>query len=41
MIEAYYVTFLVYGLCHKQKFLVKTIMMILEVPIAGRIFGVW
>lgn len=41
MIEAYYVTFLVYGLCSKQKFLVKAIALVLELPIAGRIFGLW
>lgn len=41
MIEAYYCTFLVYGLLGKQKFLVKTIMLVLEVPVAGRVFGLW
>ena len=41
MIEAYYITFLVYGLLGKQKFLVKAITLALELPIAGRIFGIW
>ena len=41
MIEAYYVTFLVYGLFSKQKFVIKAITLALEIPIFGRIFGIW
>lgn len=41
MIEVYYSAFLVYGLFGKQKFLVKAITLALELPIAGRIFGIW
>ena len=41
MIEAYYCTFLVYGLFGKQKFVTKAITLALELPIMGRIFGIW
>jgi hypothetical protein len=41
MIEAYYCTFLVYGLFGKQKFVTKVITIALELPIMGRIFGIW
>ena len=41
MIEAYYCTFLVYGLFSNQKFVTKAITLALELPIMGRIFGIW
>lgn len=41
MIEAYYCTFLIYGLFGKQKFVAKAIALALELPIMGRIFGIW
>jgi hypothetical protein len=41
MIEAYYCTFLVYGMLGKQKFVTKAIALVLEIPVAGRIFNLW
>lgn len=41
MIEAYYCTFLVYGLFGKQKFVTKAVALALEIPVMGRIFGIW
>jgi hypothetical protein len=41
MIEVYYCTFLVYGLFGKQKFVTKAITLALELPIMGRVFGIW
>ena len=41
MIEAYYCTFLVYGLWGKQSLAVKAITLALEIPIMGRIFNIW
>ena len=41
MIEAYYCTFLVYGLFIEKRILTKIITLALEVPIMGRVFGMW
>lgn len=41
MIEAYYCTFLVYGFYIQKSLSTKVISLVLEIPVAGRIFGLW
>lgn len=41
MIEAYYCTFLVYGLYVQKNWATKVITLLLEVPVFGRVFGFW
>jgi hypothetical protein len=41
LVEIYYCTFCLYGLFGKQKFVTKAIALALEIPVMGRIFGIW
>lgn len=41
MIEAYYCTFGVYGLYVQKNWATRVATLLLKVPVAGRIFGLW
>ena len=41
MLEAYYCTFLVYGLYVNKNIKTALIALLLELPVCGRVFGFW